>query len=367
MKTLYDISWQVTEPEYRQHPALSQSTLARYEREGFSKLDTLFDKQTSSSLTFGSLVDELITGDRDSFDKRFIVAEFPKLEPAYEKAMAALIERYGKSKKELKDIQDSDLLDVLNECDFYKRWNADTKINAIRSKSCEEYYHLMCGVEGKQVISTQDYEEAASCANTLRSDSATAVYFKPNSGDVQRYYQLKFKAVIDGIEYRCMLDLCIVDYKRKVIIPCDLKTTSKEEYDFWRSVIDWRYDIQSRLYWRVLRINMDNDPFFKDFTLADFRFICINRHTRRPLVWNFPNTAYDKDIVFNHKTFRAPWNIGKELSYYLKVRPEVPNGIKRTGLNDIGTFLVRYYGAPVETDEPWQTPVSDTVPREDSV
>lgn len=35
--------------------------------------------------------------------------------------------------------------------------------------------------------------------------------------------------------------LIIVDYENKVVIPIDLKTSSKPEWDFFKSFIDWRY------------------------------------------------------------------------------------------------------------------------------
>ena len=76
-KSLKDISWLVTEDVYRADSALSYSTLARYEREGFNNLDKLFDKLETPSLTFGSAVDSIITGGQEEFNERFIVAEFP--------------------------------------------------------------------------------------------------------------------------------------------------------------------------------------------------------------------------------------------------------------------------------------------------
>ena len=77
MKSLYDISLKITEEEYRADPALSYSTLAKYERSGFNNLESLFDKIETPSLTFGSSVDSIITGGQEEFDSRFIVAEFP--------------------------------------------------------------------------------------------------------------------------------------------------------------------------------------------------------------------------------------------------------------------------------------------------
>lgn len=62
MKSLKEISWDVDEATYRADPALSYSTIARYEREGFNNLDKLFDKLDTPSLTFGRAVDSIITG-----------------------------------------------------------------------------------------------------------------------------------------------------------------------------------------------------------------------------------------------------------------------------------------------------------------
>ena len=45
VKSLFDISWQVDEPTYRADPALSQSTLTKFERDGFSCIDKLGEKQ----------------------------------------------------------------------------------------------------------------------------------------------------------------------------------------------------------------------------------------------------------------------------------------------------------------------------------
>ena len=78
-KTFNEISWLVDEPTYREDPAYSYSTLAKFERGGFSSIDTLFDKVSSPSLTFGSMVDTLLTDGQDAFDKRFFVASFPSI------------------------------------------------------------------------------------------------------------------------------------------------------------------------------------------------------------------------------------------------------------------------------------------------
>ena len=72
MKKLTDLSWNVSEEEYRQDNSYSYSMLAKFNREGFENLDKLFDKISTPSLTFGSIVDCLLTYEQN-FENRFVV------------------------------------------------------------------------------------------------------------------------------------------------------------------------------------------------------------------------------------------------------------------------------------------------------
>ena len=133
-----------------------------------------------------------------------------------------------------------------------------------------------------------------------------------------------------------MADLIIVNHKEKYIIPCDLKTSSHREYNFPESFLQWRYDIQARLYWRLIRQAMDNDDYFKDFTLKEYRFIVVNNIDNPvPLIWNFRQTMASGDIQVGYKKLRDPEKIGEELSAYLKDTPKVPRGIELTAPNNI--------------------------------
>ena len=125
-----------------------------------------------------------------------------------------------------------------------------------------------------------------------------------------------------------MADLLIVFHDKKLVVPIDLKTSSKPEWDFYKSFIEWGYETQARLYWRLIRYNMDKDDYFKDFTLADYRFIVINKRTLIPLVWVFESTQKTVDIILKDGTIlRDPFIIGEELNGYLANKSTVPNGI----------------------------------------
>ena len=133
-----------------------------------------------------------------------------------------------------------------------------------------------------------------------------------------------------------MADLICVDYEKKVIYPIDLKTSSHAEWDFEQSFLQWKYIIQSMLYWRIIRANLDKDPYFKDFTLENYRFIVVNKFTLTPLVWEFPMTKESGTLVDNEgNEYRDPFVIGKELKSYLDFKPAVPNGIEKDGINTI--------------------------------
>ena len=85
---------------------------------------------------------------------------------------------------------------------------------------------------------------------------------------------------------------------------------------------------------------MDRDPYFKDFKLADYRFIVANRRTLTPLVWLFDKTQCEGNILTNGGlVLRPPHVIGKELRAYLDNRPLVPNGINLTKPNKIDDWL----------------------------
>lgn len=341
MKKLFDISWKVTEPEYRADKALSYSTLAKYEREGFNKLDSLFDKIETPSLTFGSAVDALITGGRKEFDDNFIIADFPEIKDSVKAIVTRLFQLYGNDVKSIDEIPNSDIIPLTEEMNFQNNWKPETRAKVIREQGFE-YYKLLFIAKDKKILDNTTAQEVFAAVRALKESEATKNYFAEDNpfDNITREYQLKFKATIQGVDYRCMADELITDHNKKIVYPIDLKTSSHVEWEFPESFIQWVYAIQARLYAKIIRMNMDKDDYFKDFKLANYRFIVVNRRTLTPLVWEFEDTFtqgelhYGKDIKL-----RDPLEIGKELSYYLEKRPKTPTEINTTGVNSIVNYL----------------------------
>lgn len=344
MKSLRDISWQVSEKGYRADPALSYSTLARYEREGFNNLDKLFDRIETPSLTFGSAVDSIITGGQEEFDERFMVAEFPSMPDSIVKIIKSLYKQYAGTYRSLLNIPDSSIIRETEDQNYQMNWKPETRAKVIKEKGTD-YYNLLFVAGDRCIIDTQTYQDVVNAVRVLKESSSTKLYFaddNPFEPDIERLYQLKFKGEFDGITYRNMADLIIVNHKEKWVKPVDLKTSSHTEWDFYKSFVDWRYDIQARLYWSIIRQNMDKDEYFKDFKLLDYDFIVVNKRTLTPLVWNCPFTQAQGTLRFGNNSqieMRSPFEIGKELNSYLTSRPKVPMGINETGTNNLRDWL----------------------------
>ena len=338
LKELSAISLPITEPEYRQMPELSYSNLSTYESLGYNGLDHLFDKKESLSLTLGSAVDAIITGGEDEFNSLFLVADIPPLGDKEKQVADYLFNICGNSYSTMTDIPATYILDAANQFEFQKNWKDETRVKVLTER-CSPYYIVKSQAIGKTILTNTNFDDVKNMVRALRESPATCGYFADNDemSPIRRYYQLKFKAIFDNVGYRNMADLIIVDYEKKKVYPIDLKTSlSCTEWDFQENFKKWHYYIQARLYWRIIRANMDADDYFKDFTLEDYRFIIVNPKTLTPLVWEFPLTKSVGTLVTDTGyEIKDPFEIGKELRGYLDCRPPVPNGINKDGINII--------------------------------
>ena len=343
MKTLYDISWQVDEPTYREDSALSYSTLARFNKTGFNGLSHLYDKIESPSLTFGSAVDALITGGQKEFDENFFVADFPKMKDSIVLITNELFNLYSTQYRTLEDIPNENIISLTETSEFQLNWKPETRAKVIK-ESGSTYYSIKYAAQSKTIISVETKNQIDATVRALKESPATKWYFMQNDvfdESIQRFYQLKFKASFGKVTYRCMADLIIVDHTNKIIYPVDLKTSGHKEWEFFNSFIQWQYQIQARLYWRIIRKNLDNSEY-ADYKLADYRFIVVNKETLTPLVWEFSDTMAKGSLYYGKQKqieCRDPFDIGEELYSYLSTTHTVPIGIEKNAINYLDKYL----------------------------
>ena len=219
MKTLDQISWMVDEPTYRANKALSYSTLSRFSKDGFHKLDKLFDQISTPSLVFGSIVDCLITGSTKDFEDNYIIA-YLSLDDDTISIVQTIYNTFKDQYKDFMQIPLVQVSQVAKQQGFWPadKWTDNARYNGLLKKGdVIGYYKFLTEAEGKIVITNEQYQDAIKCVQALRTSETTRFYFAENEPNhpIQRYYQLKFKGVYDDIEYRNMADEIIVDYANK--------------------------------------------------------------------------------------------------------------------------------------------------------
>ena len=175
-KSLKDISWLVDEPTYRADEALSFSSISKFYREGFSKLDQLFDKEESQALSFGSMVDCLMTEGEEEFNKRYFVCTIPLISDDYKLVVTAIKEELGNVHSSLYDIPSATIVSYLDRfCIYQNNWKVDTKADKIRG-GANTYYQMMIKAGDKEVVSTEMAQDAKDCAEAFKTTLSKEVF-----------------------------------------------------------------------------------------------------------------------------------------------------------------------------------------------
>ena len=343
MKSLKEIALHIDEPTYRKMPELSYSILSRFQSVGFN-IDKLQESVSSPSLLFGSAIDAIITGGKEEFDRNFMVVDLPNIPESASNCVKIIWNKYKDTYKHLNEIPMDILNTELQLNGFWpnSRYSAQARINGFFKNPVEDYYQLNYIAENKSIITTELHMQILQAVNALKTSPATKNYFaedNPWDNSIERLYQLKFRADLNGVGYRCMMDECIVLHDKKLIIPVDLKTScSCEEKDFYFNFLQWHYQLQARLYSRILRANLDQDEYFKDFKILNYRFIFCHKDSCSPLVWEFEET-HSKGTLYlgRHKQIGLPdpEDLGKELHLFFSSgqKPEEPLITDRNSLD----------------------------------
>ena len=347
MKKLSELAWNVPESIYRADPALSYSTLSRFDREGFANIDKLFDKQETPSLLLGSIVDTIITDGEDEFNNRFVVAEYPDIPDSIIQIVKALFNEFSVTHRTLESIPNEEVIGFASRFNYQNNWKPETRAKVIKEKGFD-YYNLLYLSQDKTILNTETYQDVCRAVDALKTSEATKFYFADNNPfepNIERFYQLKFKATLNGIDYRCMFDELVIFSDTKEIQPLDLKTSCKKldrEWDFPTHYIEWNYQMQNRLYVRILQDVISKDDYYKDYKILPYKDIIIFKGSDTPLVWDIPFTFEKGTLYFgknNQIEMKDPEDIGKELSSYLSSRPRVPSGIDEFGTNNIVEWI----------------------------
>lgn len=286
MKSIVDISWQVTEPEYRADDGISYSMLSSFAREGAGIIPKIKDKKDAEALRFGGLVDCLMT-EPETLNERFFIEDMPSLSDRMIKIVRSIWEACHGEYNSIDTVPTNIILKAANEQAYCTYMKDETRVNRVQN-AVRQYYNVLFMAGNKVVMSSDDLDLARSCVEELKRNEFTRDIFTENpfQTNIEKHYQLEFKWTYNDIPIRCMFDRIIVDHERKTIWPVDLKTTGKNEENFSESYLTWRYDLQETMYSWILQQCCLNDEYFKSFTILPFSFVCINKNNQAPIVWH---------------------------------------------------------------------------------
>lgn len=338
------------EEYYRSRPELSYSQLSKYAREGFNGYLTLNEHIETPSLTFGSALDCLLTEGKDSFKKKYYASTSVLPDSKSKMVIDCLIKMTPKDIVDIRSVPISYWEKALDSVDFYSNLKLDTRIGKFKNNGSIEpkyydYFKLIKESGDKTPLDTDTYSRVKECERSILCNRIISKWFTPDLfGEVEIFHQLKFKATFGKVSYRCMADAILVDHNKKLILPLDLKTTSKQVYDFYKSFIEWRYDIQARLYWRIINSCAKHSPEFKDYTVGNYVFAVVNSYDANSMAWVFPETKVEGELIYgknNNIILQDPFTIGEELKSLIDSCATHPLGTSYDNYNNLTNFLKR--------------------------
>lgn len=310
MKKLSDYALGMTEQEYHESKQLSYSILARYEREGgFSSLPRDYDDlwkpiPETDALTFGAALDTIVTRGEQAYEDEFHMADIARV-PQKTRALVEQIVDDGISWTDTDGI-----LKVMDEQKYYPAWRPATRVNKMLEDDGAKYYDALLAArsEAKRIISSEmESMVYAKYAQLEKNKFTNGLLFDKLPEGQERFFQLQFKATVEGIDFKIMCDMIIVDHKEKTIHIYDLKTSGKESSDFRKSYLEWNYHIQSWLYRIVLKHRLMFTDY-DDYSVSKFSFIVSSKVNDTPLVFDD-----ESDIEHRRPWLRNPLTIAHEI------------------------------------------------------
>ena len=291
MNEFKNLSYQVTEPEYRAYPAYSYSLLSRFKQLGYANIDKLFDKISTPSLTFGKLVDCLVTEGEKVFRSTYTpmcikVSDTIKeiVDDIYKNVLDASINIDILENLDTTAINEIAVRHSYDDNPRYDKSRADKVI-----KEGSEYFKLLMNNKNKTLVSYDDFTDALKCNEVLHNNPIIneVLTNKDTIFQAKFIHKIKFSDLKYMDSVKCMCDMIHIDDTNKTIQIYDLKTSSKPEFNFYKSFIEFNYNIQADLYnWIIKQIKSDY-AVYTDYKVLPFKFIVINRKTLRPLIWEF--------------------------------------------------------------------------------
>jgi len=342
--------------DYYNTDAVSQSLLKSFLNglNGYKSYIANKDKE-KSYLSIGSAVDCILTQGEEEFKKQFYVSELENSISETEKTILNEIFENAKLKFiSLEQLTDKEFTTSLAFQKWQPKWKTDTKIDKIK-KVCKGYYDELYIAENKTILSKEEFATIEAMVYNLRNSSVTKEYFDKglyyqkmaNEEDhLDIYYQLPIYFEHRNVKCKALLDIVVVDNARSLVIPLDIKTTSKPILEFEQEIYKYRYDIQASFY--NIALNSVFTDLRKNSTFG--LIVSSTQEPQFPMIYKLGSTLVDvgkngkKSLVFKGRQIRKQIlgfeQLLDEYLYYVENGFEVDRRItKNNGIISIESYL----------------------------
>lgn len=265
--------------KYREYPALNYSSLKNLdEHPSLVRLDI---KRSSDAMDRGSLIDTLLTNEKD-FEKLFhIMSE--------DKPTSTLLVLYENLINILTEYNETDIVTqaeiLIKDLNLWSNIkNPDLIQQRIKDPilfSCiKEHFES----QNKIKIYQTDYNNSKALIESLKTHEFTSKYFNSND-TVEILNQVPIVFKYKDFEYKVLIDILYIDHWNKLVIPIDLKTSEDSVNSFKYKIYKFRYDIQASMYHKGV-IEYCNLKY-PDYQIEDFLFLVGSlKYPETPLLYN---------------------------------------------------------------------------------
>jgi len=292
---------------------LSYSRLAKFDRGGPKAL--LEERKDSEALTFGSLVDDMLTSPGE-VDKKYyfanikpLTASIKDLAERLESDSEAVFIKVGKLY-----YNDAKIAEIAKEMGLWKSMKDPEKLKAKwHDKQVEEYLFHKLNSRGKTVIDSEMATLARRIVEVFRTNENTKYFLKERDG-TELKFQLKLDFRKDGKVFTTRLDVLHIDHDAKTVTPIDIKTGSEPILNFKKSWYKYRYDIQFSMYSMAAKAYVETE--YPEYSLENMIYIYVYKNDpEHPVVFTF-DTDWVK-AAYEGYGYRKGWKtLAEEVTWH---------------------------------------------------
>lgn len=303
----------ISDDEYRNLDAYNFSMLSAFERKDirdFAK-EWIFktaEKKDEVYFKKGSLFDMLLTAEDEVFDRFYIVDELPS--ETIQKIGDYIL---GKMNLEFVPFSDELILEARKIAEYQTNWKDDTVIKKLKEAGLDNYIDIR-KTSDKTFIDLKKYDNIVSKSLLIKSNHQTSKYFEQKEG-IEIFYQPVFVFEFADRKFKCKLDILYIDHVSQTIEIVDIKSTSKNIFSFFDSILEYRYDLQGAIYNKAMEIQKYDEAIF-DYNII-VKFVALNLNDCRPVVFEFPrNILWSNMLVGESEKRRGALEIIKDIEWH---------------------------------------------------